>query len=223
MVEYDGAGHVAPETARQWTSDHILGLLQVGAERANERRFEIRAPLLAVDRFIVPAGYDAGRQLLKFVSRTAEVGPITTGEPHAGVEGDVFGREGFVRLTMTLPERSFEAVRAPVFALLDAVSFKAGARSEDFVAGRHNVMSYPDLALFAGLAAADARIYANANGIATEAVVQPTSNPVARKTASQSAATSGRRPNMIWIAVALLAAGALASLGFAFIGGGRRA
>ena len=217
MVEYDAAGHVGRETARQWTTESILQLLKVGAERGNEHRFEIRAPLLDVDGFVVPASYDAGRHALKFVARVVEVGPIVTTEPAASVDSYVFGREGFVRLTMTLPERSFEAVRAPAFALLDAISFKAGAHDEDFMAGRHNVMSYPDLALFAGMNAADARIYANANGLPEEVAAQSHSTAVAVRASSASVSKhAGPRPSLVWYSVLALAVGALVCLGLAF-------
>jgi uncharacterized membrane-anchored protein len=63
-VDFDPAGYVKDDDAKNWKSDELLQNLKDGTEAGNERRAKLGIPPLEVTRWIEPPAYDSVKQRL---------------------------------------------------------------------------------------------------------------------------------------------------------------
>jgi len=151
-VDFDPAGYIKDDDAKDWDADELLDSLKEGTEAANEHRKEVGVPPIEVTRWIEKPNYDAGTHRLVW---SAEIKDIGSSGEDAGVNYNtyVLGREGYVSLNLVTSVAAVESHKPAARELLAAVNFNDGKRYSDFNASTDKVAAYGLAALVGGLAA----------------------------------------------------------------------
>lgn len=150
-VDFDPAGYIKDDDAKEWDADELLQNLKDGTEQANEHRKEVGIAPIEVTRWIEQPSYDAGNHRLVW---SAEIKDIGSSGEDAGVNYNtyVLGREGYVSLNLVTSVAEVEAHKPAARELLAAVNFNDGKRYSDFNASTDKVAAYGLAALVGGLA-----------------------------------------------------------------------
>jgi uncharacterized membrane-anchored protein len=151
-VDFDPAGYIKDDDAKDWDADELLDSLKEGTEAANEHREKIGVPAIEVTRWIEKPTYDAGNHRLVWSAELKDKG--SNGED-AGVNYNtyVLGREGYVSLNLITSAAEVDAHKPAAHELLAAVNFNDGKRYTDFNASTDKVAAYGLAALVGGIAA----------------------------------------------------------------------
>jgi uncharacterized membrane-anchored protein len=151
-VDYEPAGYIKDDDAKDWDADGLLENLREGTEQGNEYRASVGAPAIKVTRWIEPPSYDVSSHQLVW---SAEVRLRDGEDPDPGVNYNtyVLGREGYVSLDLVIAVSSVEEDKPAARELLAAVSFNDGKRYTDFDASTDKVAAYGLAALVGGIAA----------------------------------------------------------------------
>lgn len=151
-VDFDPAGYIKDDDAKEWDADELLENLKDGTEAANEHREQMGVTPIEVTRWIEKPSYDAGTHRLVWSAEIKDKG--SSGED-AGVNYNtyVLGREGYVSLNLITSVAEVEAHKPAAHELLAAVNFNDGKRYSDFNASTDKVATYGLAALVGGIAA----------------------------------------------------------------------
>jgi uncharacterized membrane-anchored protein len=151
-VDFDDAGYIKDEEAKDWDADGLLDNLKKGTEQGNERRAKVGVPPIEVTRWIERPAYEAATQRLVW---SAEVRLKNEPDPDPGVNYNtyVLGREGYISLDLVTSASAVEDHKPAARELLAAVSFNDGKRYGDFNSSTDKVAAYGIAALVGGLAA----------------------------------------------------------------------
>lgn len=151
-VDYEAAGYIKDDDAKDWDADELLENLREGTEAGNAHRQEIGVEPIAVSRWIEVPSYDAVNRRLVW---SAEVRRKNGDDPDPGVNYNtyVLGREGYIAMDLVTAASTVEADKPAARALLGAVNFNEGKRYGDFNASTDKVAAYGLAALVGGLAA----------------------------------------------------------------------
>lgn len=151
-VDFDPAGYIKDDDAKDWDADELLDSLKKGTEAANEHRREIGVSPIEVTRWVEKPSYDATTHRLVW---SAEIKDKGTDDPDAGVNYNtyVLGRDGYISLNLVTSVAEVEAHKPAARELLAAVNFNDGKRYTDFNASTDKVAAYGLAALVGGLAA----------------------------------------------------------------------
>jgi uncharacterized membrane-anchored protein len=151
-VDFDPAGYIKDDDAKEWDADELLDNLKEGTEAANEHREEIGVAPIEVTRWIEKPTYDGSTHRLVWSAEIKDKG--SSGED-AGINYNtyVLGREGYVSLNLVTSVAEVEAHKPAAQELLAAVNFNEGKRYTDFNASTDKVAAYGLAALVGGLAA----------------------------------------------------------------------
>ena len=151
-VDFDPAGYIKDDDAKEWDADELLDNLKEGTEQANEHRQKMGINPIEVTRWIEKPTYEANTHRLVWSAEIKDKG--SSGED-AGVNYNtyVLGREGYVSLNLITSVAEVEAHKPAAHELLAAVNFNDGKRYSDFNASTDKVAAYGLAALVGGLAA----------------------------------------------------------------------
>lgn len=151
-VDFDPAGYIKDDDAREWDADELLQNLKDGTEQANEHREKMGVTPIEVTRWIEKPSYDASAHRLVWSAEIKDKG--SSGED-AGINYNtyVLGREGYVSLNLVTSAAEVEAHKPAAHELLTAVNFNDGKRYSDFNASTDKVAAYGLAALVGGMAA----------------------------------------------------------------------
>jgi uncharacterized membrane-anchored protein len=151
-VDFDPAGYIKDDDAKEWDADELLDNLKEGTEQANERREKMGITPIEVTRWIEKPSYEASTHRLVWSAEIKDKG--SSGED-AGVNYNtyVLGREGYVSLNLITSVAEVESHKPAAHELLAAVNFNDGKRYGDFNASTDKVAAYGLAALVGGLAA----------------------------------------------------------------------
>jgi len=152
-VDYDPAGYIKDEDAKNWNADELLQNLKDGTEAANENRVRLGIPALEVTRWIEPPAYDAATQRLVWSVEGRDKGAAADADNTVNYNTYVLGREGYVSLDLITSSSKIEAQKPVARNLLAAVSFNDGKRYADYDASSDKVAAYGLAALVGGVAA----------------------------------------------------------------------
>jgi uncharacterized membrane-anchored protein len=150
-LDYEAAGYIKDDEARDWKADELLDSLKEGTEAGNEHRKEVGAPALKVTRWIEKPNYDATRHHLVW---SAEV-MLKEGEdadPGVNYNTYVLGREGYFSMDLVTSASTVESDKPAAKQLLSAINFNAGKRYADFNSSTDKVAAYGLAALVGGVA-----------------------------------------------------------------------
>jgi len=151
-VDYDAAGYIKDDDAKDWNADELLKNLRDGTQAANEERSRIGVPPIKVTRWIEKPAYEAGEHHLVW---SAEV-KLRDGEdpdPTINYNTYVLGREGYISMNLITPASTIDVDKPVAKKLLAAVTFQDGKRYGDFNSSTDKVAAYGLAALVAGVAA----------------------------------------------------------------------
>jgi uncharacterized membrane-anchored protein len=151
-VDFDPAGYIKDDDAKDWDADELLQNLKDGTEAANEHRESIGVTPIEVTRWIEKPTYEASTHRLVWSAEIKDKG--SSGED-AGINYNtyVLGRDGYVSLNLVTSVAEVEAHKPAAQELLAAVNFNEGKRYGDFNASTDKVAAYGLAALVGGLAA----------------------------------------------------------------------
>jgi len=152
-VDYDPAGYIKDDDARNWKSDELLQNLKDGTEAGNDRRAKLGIPPLEVTRWIEPPAYDSVKQRLVWSIEAREKNAAAGADNTVNYNTYVLGRDGYVSLDLITSAAQIEAQKPIARTLLAAVSFAEGKRYADFDSSTDKVAAYGLAALVGGLAA----------------------------------------------------------------------
>ena len=152
VAEYEAAGYIKDDDARDWNADELLKSLKEGTAAANEERTKAGFPALEVTGWAEKPLYEA--QSHRLVWAATAVHPGATGEP-AVVNYNTYalGREGYISLNLLTDSQALVTDKVHARDMLSRLEFVEGKRYADFDGKTDRVAEYGLAALVAGVAA----------------------------------------------------------------------
>lgn len=152
-IDYDAAGYIRDDDAREWNADDMLADLKKGTEAGNKRRIERGYPGLEITRWIEPPTWDAINQRLVWSLEARQIGAAPDADTTVNYNTYVLGREGFFEMNLITTTSKIERYKPDARMLLAAVAFDEGKRYADFKPDTDKVATYGLAALVGGVAA----------------------------------------------------------------------
>lgn len=153
-IEYDNAGYIKDDDAKDWDADELLTNLQEGTKEGNKERSAKGIPPIEVVGWVEKPTYDAASHRLIWSAAIREIG-TQLAEKDQGVNYNTYllGREGYLSLNLVTDRGTVEAEKPLAKMLLNAVTFNDGKKYSDFNASTDKIAEYGLAALIGGLAA----------------------------------------------------------------------
>lgn len=151
-LEYEAAGYVKDEDAKEWDAAKLLDNLKEGTEAANEERRKLGVPEFSVVGWVEAPNYDASTHRLVWSAITRRKDAQAGGD---GVNYNtyVLGREGYFSMNLITSLAHINQEKPAARELLAALEFNDGKRYADFNASTDKVAEYGLAALVGGIAA----------------------------------------------------------------------
>ncbi|MDD2670377.1 DUF2167 domain-containing protein [Zoogloea sp.] len=152
VLEYEDAGYVKDEDARDWDATKLLDSLREGTEAGNEERRQMGVPEYSVVGWVEAPNYDAATHRLVWSASVRTKGAENRGD---GVNYNtyVLGREGYFSMNLVTSLASIDKEKPAARELLAALDFHEGKRYADFNSSTDKVAEYGLAALIGGIAA----------------------------------------------------------------------
>ena len=152
VAEYEPAGYVKDDDARDWNADDLLKSLKEGTAAANKERRSRGFPEIEVTGWAEKPAYDAASHRLVWAALAAHVGQ-ESGPTIVNYNTYALGREGFVSLNLLTDSAHLDADKVQARELLGRLEFVSGKRYTDFNSKTDHIAEYGLAALVAGVAA----------------------------------------------------------------------
>ncbi|MDD2266850.1 DUF2167 domain-containing protein [Sulfuricurvum sp.] len=152
-VNYDNAGYIKDDDAKNWKSDEMLQQMKENAVQINEERVKRHMPEVDVAGWVqTPMYYGDNHEVIWSVATKAK-----------GVEDDqaqgvnyntlVLGRQGYIGLNLITSLASVESLKPTSKMLIDQLHFVDGKRYSDVNFDTDKIAEYGLAALITGAAA----------------------------------------------------------------------
>jgi uncharacterized membrane-anchored protein len=151
-VDYEPAGYIKDDDAKNWDAKELLENLRDGTEQGNKRREQMGIPPIAVTRWMEPPLYQADTHRLVW-SAEAKLKQGDDPDPTINYNTYVLGREGYISMDLVTSSSRIDTDKHAAKELLAAVDFMDGKRYADFDASTDKVAAYGLAALVGGIAA----------------------------------------------------------------------
>ena len=151
-LDFDPAGYIKDDEARDWDAKALLQSLKDGTEAGNDERRTLGLPAIEVTRWIEPPAYDASHHRLVWSAEARNKDAPDT-DPSVNYNTYVLGREGYIELNLITSQRNILHDQRHAQRLLAAVQFNDGKTYADFNASTDKIAAYGLAALVAGVAA----------------------------------------------------------------------
>jgi len=152
VAEYEPAGYVKDDDARDWNADDLLKSLKDGTAAANEERRAHGFADLEVTGWAERPAYDAATHRLVWAATAAQAGE-QGGPTIVNYNTYALGREGFISLNLLTDSPHLSADKVQARDLLGRLEFVSGKRYADFDSKTDHIAEYGLAALVAGVAA----------------------------------------------------------------------
>ena len=151
VAEYEAAGYIKDDDARDWNADDLLKSLKEGTAAANEERQKAGFPTLEVTGWAEKPAYDAATHRLVWAATA--VHPGATNEP-AVVNYNTYalGRQGYISMNLLTDSKALDADKVHARDMLSRLEFVDGKRYTDFDSKTDHIAEYGLAALVAGVA-----------------------------------------------------------------------
>jgi uncharacterized membrane-anchored protein len=151
VAEYEPAGYIKDDDARDWNADDLLKSLKEGTAAANEERKQAGFPALEVTGWAEKPAYEAATHRLVWAATA--IHPGATDEP-AVVNYNTYalGREGYISINLLTDSKALDADKIHARDMLSRLEFNEGKRYADFDSKTDPVAEYGLAALVAGVA-----------------------------------------------------------------------
>lgn len=153
VAEWESAGYVKDDDARNWNVDDLYKSIQEGTEASNEDRRQRGFSELELVGWVEKPNYDAGKHQLVWSIAARHKGAASSGGQSVNYNTYALGRDGYVTLDLVTDMATVEQDKAHARALLSALEFNSGKRYADFNSSTDHVAAYGVAALVGGLAA----------------------------------------------------------------------
>ena len=152
VAEYEAAGYIKDDDARDWNADDLLKSLKDGTAAANDQRKKAGFPALEVTGWAEKPAYEAATHRLVWAATA--VHPGATSEP-AVVNYNTYalGRHGYISMNLLTDSAALAADKLHARDMLSRLEFVEGKRYTDFDGKTDHVAEYGLAALVAGVAA----------------------------------------------------------------------
>ncbi len=151
-VQFEDAGYVKDDDAKNWNADELLQSLKDGTEAGNNERERMGFPPLKVTRWVEEPKYESGTHRLVW-SAEAMLKEADDPDPTINYNTYALGRDGYISLNLVTTASTVDGDKLSAQELLSAVRFNDGKRYADFDASTDKVAAYGLAALVAGVAA----------------------------------------------------------------------
>ncbi|MGY5957805.1 DUF2167 domain-containing protein [Kosakonia sp. BK9b] len=153
-IEYDDAGYIKDDDAKDWDAKELLSNLQEGTKEGNKDRAEKGIAPIEVIGWVEKPTYDAANHRLIWSAAIRDIGSNVP-EKDQGVNYNTYllGRHGYLSLNLVTDRGTVEQEKPLAKTLLNATTFNDGKKYSDFNASTDHIASYGLAALIGGLAA----------------------------------------------------------------------
>jgi uncharacterized membrane-anchored protein len=151
-VDYEPAGYIKDDDAKNWDAKELLDNLREGTEAGNKHREQMGVPPIVVSRWIEQPAYEATTHRLVW-SVEAKLKNGSDPDPTINYNTYVLGREGYISMDLITASSSIDSDKRIAKELLQAVAFNSGKSYTDFNSSTDKVAAYGLAALIGGLAA----------------------------------------------------------------------
>lgn len=153
-IEYDNAGYIKDDDAKEWDADELLSNLQEGTKAGNKDRSAKGIAPIEITGWVEKPTYNAASHRLIWSAAIREIGSKLA-EKEQGVNYNTYllGREGYLSLNLVTDLATVESEKPLAKTLLDAVAFNDGKKYTDFNASTDKIAEYGLAALIGGIAA----------------------------------------------------------------------
>lgn len=152
-VNFNPAGYIKDNEARDWNADELLKNLKEGTEAGNEERRRRGITEFEVTGWVEKPTYDASTHRLVWSASLRDKGTAANAGQGVNYNTYLLGREGYLTLNLVTDMAHVEGEKPLAHALLAAVAFNDGKRYQDFNASTDKVAEYGLAALVGGIAA----------------------------------------------------------------------
>lgn len=152
VAEYEPAGYVKDDDARDWNADDLLQSLKDGTHAANDERRQRGFPEIEVTGWAERPAYDAATHRLVWAALASD-GSQPDAPTIVNYNTYALGREGFVSLNLLTDSARLPVDKLQARDLLGRLEFVDGKRYADFDSKTDHVAEYGLAALVAGIAA----------------------------------------------------------------------
>lgn len=153
VVEWDKAGYIKDDDAKDWKADELLDSLKEGTTAGNEERRSRGIPELEIIGWVEAPKYDAMSHQLVWSVSSKHVGDTSNSNRGINYNTYALGREGYFSLNLVTGLNTIEADKPAARTLLAGMNFTDGKRYADFNSSTDKVAEYGLAALVAGVAA----------------------------------------------------------------------
>ncbi|MDQ8034221.1 hypothetical protein CEG14_19125 [Bordetella genomosp. 1] len=158
-VNFEKAGYIKDDDAKNWDTEELLQSLKDGTEEANKDRRERGFPELMVAGWAEVPKYDGDKRRLVW-SAIAKTKGATDEDASVNYNTYALGREGYISLDLITSQNQVAADKHNALTLLDSIQYVDGKRYADFDASTDKVAEYGLAALVAGVAAKKLGLFA---------------------------------------------------------------
>jgi uncharacterized membrane-anchored protein len=150
-LDYNKAGYVKDEDAKEWKVDELLQSLRDGTEAGNADRAERGFPPIEITGWVEPPNYASDTHRLVWAANVRRKGENQGGSINYNTYA--LGREGYFELNMIGPSETVLKEKGRAKDLLASLNYVPGKAYSDFQPGTDKVAEYGLAALVAGAAA----------------------------------------------------------------------
>lgn len=152
IAEYDAAGYIKDDDAKDWNVDDLFKNLKDGTEAANEDRRQRGFAELEIVGWVEKPAYEAATHRLVWSMAARDKGDTTSAQS-VNYNTYALGREGYITLNLITDMRAIGQDKEHARVLLSSLDFNDGKRYADFNSSTDKVAEYGLAALVGGFAA----------------------------------------------------------------------
>lgn len=160
VIEFEKAGYIKDDEAKDWNAAALLQGLKDGTEASNASRRGRGMAELEVIGWIEKPAYDPSTHRLVWSAEARGKGDKADTGSSVNYNTYALGREGFISLNLVTSREHIEAEKPVARALLANLQFVEGKRYGDFDAATDKVAEYGLAALIGGVAAKKLGLFA---------------------------------------------------------------
>lgn len=152
VAEYEPAGYIKDDDAKNWDVDELLTSVQEGTAEANKDRKEHGFAELEIVGWIEKPIYQPNHHHLVWSIAAKHKGDTTGQSQSVNYNTYALGREGYISMDLITGNDTIAADKSHVQSVLGALAFTDGKRYADFNSSTDKVAAYGLAALVGGLA-----------------------------------------------------------------------
>ena len=153
VVNFEKAGFVKDDDAKEWKADELLSSFREGTEEANKERSKAGNTPIEIVGWAEMPKYDATSHRLVWAMSLRDKGAPADAPQGVNYNTYALGREGYFTLNLVTDLKDLPVQKEDAKALLAALDFDAGKRYADFNSSTDHVAEYGLAALVIGVGA----------------------------------------------------------------------